>query len=197
MRAGIIGHHSAGYAESAANGRQHAGKDPALSILDRLLCLVILLKYLLRAHPPGGRSAALVIVRPISHHRPVVVGGIHLRKPILSAGAVWKFWIPDGIPSLVSFEETRLLYATPSASYAFATVLSLVKDRFLKYSLIWAEERDRLPSPDYTYRGGQATCYDDRIVSTGNADLADLIHQVQGTVQNIALELRVLPHAGP
>lgn len=81
VRAGIIGHHSAGYTESAANRRQDTGEDPALPVFDRLLCPVILLEYLLRAHPSRRRGAALIIVRPISHHRPVVVRGIHLQQP--------------------------------------------------------------------------------------------------------------------
>lgn len=78
MSARVVGHHSTGYTESATNCRQDAGEDPALSVLDRFLCFVIFLKNFLRAHPSRRWCATLVIIRPISHHCPIVIGGIHL-----------------------------------------------------------------------------------------------------------------------
>lgn len=78
MRARVVGHHSTGYTKSATNCRQHAGEDPALSVLDWFLRFVIFLEYFLRAHPSRRWCATLVIIRPISHHCPVVIGGIHL-----------------------------------------------------------------------------------------------------------------------
>jgi len=83
MRTWIVSYYPTGYTESTTNRRQHTGEDPALSVLDRFLRLVILLKYFLRTHPSCRWCTAPVIVRPISQHRPIVIRRIHLETDII------------------------------------------------------------------------------------------------------------------
>lgn len=86
VRARVIGHNAARQSQGTANGRQHAREHPTLPVLDRFPSLVVLLEYLLRAEPLGGRRATPEIVGPVAHHRPVVVRRVHLStKPARSS----------------------------------------------------------------------------------------------------------------
>jgi hypothetical protein len=76
VRGRVICHDSRGNSQAASDGREAAGKHPALGKLDRSSLSVEALHDLDRATPFCWRRSAREIVRPITQKKTFVIGAV-------------------------------------------------------------------------------------------------------------------------